>query len=48
MDPKIFPNTNVLLKVNSFEGVLNQINVDELVINITNGYNCNNYKLEIT
>ena len=44
MDLKIFPNTIMLLKVDRFEGFSNQSN-DELVINITNGCNCNDYKL---
>ena len=34
MDLKTFPNTVVLLKVYYFEGLSNQSNVDELVINI--------------
>ena len=46
MDLKIFPNTDVLLKVNHFEGFSNQSNVDELVINNTSGCNCNKYKLD--
>ena len=33
MNLKIFPNTNVLFKVDCFERFLNQSNVDELVIN---------------
>ena len=45
MDLKIFPNTIVLLKVDHFEGFSNWSNVDELVINSTNGCNYKNYKL---
>ena len=45
MEPKIFPDTNMLLKMDRFEGFSNQSNIDELVINNTNGYNCNKYKL---
>ena len=45
MDLKIFPNTIVLLKVDCFEGFLNQSNVDELATNSMSGCNCNNYKL---
>ena len=45
MDLKIFPNINILLKVDRFEGFSNQSNVDELVINSTSGCNCKNYKL---
>ena len=40
-----FPNTNMLLKVNQFEGFLNWSNNDEFVINSMSGCNCNNYKL---
>ena len=35
MDLKFFPNTNILLKVDNFEGFSNWSNVDELVINST-------------
>ena len=45
MDVKIFPNTNMLLKVNSFEAFLNRSNVGELVISNMSECNCNNYKL---
>ena len=45
MDLKFFPNTNMLLKANNFEGFSNQTNVDELVISSKCGCNCNNYKL---
>ena len=49
MDLKIFPNNIMLLKVDRFEGFLNQTNIDELVINSMSG-NCklynNNYKLD--
>ena len=45
MDLKIFPNTIMLLKVDSFEGFSNWTNVDKLVINSTSGYNYKNYKL---
>ena len=33
------------IKSGLFEGFLNWINVDELVINSTSGCNCKNYKL---
>ena len=46
MDIKNFPNTNVLLKVDCFEGFSNESDVDELVINNTSECNCNNYKLD--
>ena len=45
MGLKIFPNTTMLLKVDRFEGFLNQTNVDDLVINSTSGCNYKNYKL---
>ena len=48
MDVKVFPNTNMLLKVDCFEGFLNWSNIDELVINNTSGCNYNNYKLTVT
>ena len=41
MDLKNFPNTNMLLKVDRFEGFSNWSIVDELVINNTSGCNCN-------
>ena len=47
MDLKNFSNTNLLLKVDCFEGFLNWINVDELVINNTSGCKCINYKLSM-
>ena len=37
MDVKNFSSTNILLKVDNFEGFLKQSNVDELVINNTSG-----------
>ena len=48
MDVKVFPNTTMLLKVDHFEGISNQSNIDELVINSTSGYNCKNCKLSNT
>ena len=45
MDLKIFPNTIMLLKVDSFEEFSNQTNIDELVINSTSGCNYKNNKL---
>ena len=45
MDLKIFPNGNMLLKVDQFKGFSNWNNVDKLVINGTSGCNCNNYEL---
>ena len=44
MDLKNFPNTNMLLKVDHFEGFSIQSNIDELINNMS-GCNCNNYKL---
>ena len=44
-DLKIFPNTNMLLKVEHFEGFSNRSNVDELVITNISGCNCSSYKL---
>ena len=35
-----FLNTNMLLKMDSFEGFSNRTNKDELVINNTSGCNC--------
>ena len=45
MDVKIFPNNIMLLKVDHFEGFLNQSNVKKLVINSMSGCNCKNCKL---
>ena len=46
MDLKNFPSTNMLLKVDCFEGFLNWPgNINELVINNTTGCKYNNYKL---
>ena len=45
MDLKILTKTIMLLKVDHFDGFLNQSNVDELVINSMTGCNCKNYKL---
>ena len=39
MDPKIFPNNIMLLKVKHFEGFSNWTNVDELVLNSMSGCN---------
>ena len=45
MDPKFFPNTIVLLKVDHFKGFSNCSNDDKLVINSMSGCNYKNYKL---
>ena len=45
MDLTIFPNTIMLLKVDHFEAFSNWSNVDELMINSTNGFSCSNDKL---
>ena len=45
MDLKIFPNTNMLLKVDCFKGFSNQNNINESMINQTvalSGSDCNN------
>ena len=42
---KNFPNTNMLLQVDCFEGFSNRSNVDKLVINSASGCNHNNYNL---
>ena len=42
MNLKIFPNTNMLLKVDCFERFSN---INELVISNTNGCKVNDYKL---
>ena len=36
----------MLLKVDVFKGFSYHSNINELVINNTSGYNCNNYKLD--
>ena len=48
MDLKIFSNTIMLLKVDCFEGVSNQSNVDKLVINSRSRCNCKNCNFIIT
>ena len=44
MDPKIVPNTIMLLTVDHFKGFSNWSNVDELVIYSMSGCNFRNYK----